>query len=300
MIGSATLSSRSLFVAVWLAAFSALAATPLATAKQALAAGKPEEVLFALDGKSLTGADQLEAAQLLAQAARKSLESKDPLFAVQLAQRSLLRDAKNEEALEVGARAFLLEQQFTPAEQYADRWMAAQPQAAAPRILRAEIAEQEGEWDHALALTDPLTKQKLSGPAQHQVEALRLRAQGELQDRAQGMSTLRSLDARFKEALAQAEEAERNGAFHPMARATGVVVYGTSWCGFCKKAREYFTAKHVPFEDKDVEKDPSAAKELAQKEAAQHVHSNGVPIIDVHGQLVMGFDKPKLDQLLGL
>ena len=105
---------RTLLVLVFLAgaagvASPAVAASPLTEAKRQLTARKPEEVLFALDGKTFTGAEQHEAAQLLAQAARMSLAAKDPLFALQLAQRSLGRDAKNVEALEVGARAFLTE-----------------------------------------------------------------------------------------------------------------------------------------------------------------------------------------------
>src|SRR5262249_36911200 len=44
-----------------------------------------------------------------------------------------------------------------------------------------------------------------------------------------------------------------------------VTVYGTSWCGACRSARQYLTEHKIPFADKDIERDPAAARELADK-----------------------------------
>jgi glutaredoxin len=76
-----------------------------------------------------------------------------------------------------------------------------------------------------------------------------------------------------------------------------VIVYGTSWCGYCKKARAWLTKKGIPFEDKDVEKDEGAARELAVKAQAQHVRPTGVPVIDMRGKLVLGFDEATLEAM---
>ncbi len=78
-----------------------------------------------------------------------------------------------------------------------------------------------------------------------------------------------------------------------------VIVYGTSWCGACRAARQYLTARKIPFADKDVEKDASAARELAEKAARLGVPSDRVPILDVRGRLLIGFDKARLEALLG-
>lgn len=289
----------AILAALLLLTASALAASPLAEAKRSLDAGKLDEVLFTLDGKTLSGAEQLQAAALLAHAARKSIEAKDPLFAIQLSERALRRDPKNPLALETGARAFLHEKQFTPAEKLADRWIAADP-APAARLFRAEIALEEGEWDHALALTEPLAQKHLSPDDRRRRDAVQLKAHAALSEREQGLSRLHSMDLALKVALAQAAELERQGALAPVKKTRGVVIYGTSWCGYCKKARAYLADHHVDFEDKDVEKDPEAARELAQKQAAHHVHYGGVPIIDVRGELVRGFNQKRLAQLLGL
>lgn len=74
-----------------------------------------------------------------------------------------------------------------------------------------------------------------------------------------------------------------------------VIIYSTSWCGFCKMAKQYFDSKHVAYEDKNVEQDAEAYKELMSK-----VNGNfqGVPVIDIKGQIVLGFDRPKIDAAL--
>jgi arsenate reductase-like glutaredoxin family protein len=78
-----------------------------------------------------------------------------------------------------------------------------------------------------------------------------------------------------------------------------VTLYGTSWCGVCKSARAYLREHHIPFADKDVEKDGAAARELAQKAARLGVRADRVPILDVRGRLLIGFDKDRLQAMLG-
>jgi len=53
-----------------------------------------------------------------------------------------------------------------------------------------------------------------------------------------------------------------------------VVLYSTSWCPHCKEAKEYFTAKNIPFINKDVELDDKAMEELTGKYKSQ-----GVPVV---------------------
>jgi glutaredoxin len=78
-----------------------------------------------------------------------------------------------------------------------------------------------------------------------------------------------------------------------------VTIYGTSWCGACRAAREYLTQRRVPFADKDVERDPAAARELSDKATKLGIPTDRVPIIDVRGRLLQGFDRARIDALLG-
>lgn len=78
-----------------------------------------------------------------------------------------------------------------------------------------------------------------------------------------------------------------------------VTLYGTPWCGACKAAKRYLASKHIPFAYKDIENDPAAAKELQAKAARMGVPTDRVPILDVRGRLLLGFDKARLDAMLG-
>jgi glutaredoxin len=79
-------------------------------------------------------------------------------------------------------------------------------------------------------------------------------------------------------------------------RSEQVIVYGTTWCGACKAARAHLTDKHIPFVEKDIEKEPAAAQELARKAKKSGLKLGGVPVIDVRGQLMMGYDPGSIDR----
>ena len=78
-----------------------------------------------------------------------------------------------------------------------------------------------------------------------------------------------------------------------------VTIYGTSWCGACRTARAYFAERKIPFADKDVEQDPAAARELGEKAAKMGIPTDRVPILDVRGRLLLGFDRARVEALLG-
>lgn len=77
-----------------------------------------------------------------------------------------------------------------------------------------------------------------------------------------------------------------------------VTLYSTSWCGVCRQAREFLKGRGVPFLERDLEKDPGAESELQARAAAAGLRPQGVPVIDVAGELMMGFDARALEALL--
>jgi glutaredoxin len=87
--------------------------------------------------------------------------------------------------------------------------------------------------------------------------------------------------AELESTLAQAEAARP--------KQQPVIMYSASWCGVCTKARKRLTAEGVAFVEKDIEKDPAAARELSGKARAAGVSANGVPVFDVGGRLFSGF-----------
>lgn len=74
-----------------------------------------------------------------------------------------------------------------------------------------------------------------------------------------------------------------------------VIVFSTPTCSYCRKAKQYFRSKQIPFRDVDVSRDQSAARDMVRRSGQQ-----GVPQIDIGGKLIVGFDRPKIDKLLGL
>ncbi len=73
-----------------------------------------------------------------------------------------------------------------------------------------------------------------------------------------------------------------------------IVLYSTSWCGYCKKARAWMTGAGVPFVEKDIEKDAAAGAEYRSKSNGY----TGVPLIDVNGTAVRGFDQRRIEGLI--
>jgi len=74
-----------------------------------------------------------------------------------------------------------------------------------------------------------------------------------------------------------------------------VIVYSTPVCPYCHMAKDYFKANGVEFVDKNVATDLEARKEMFDKS-----HQMGVPVIDVHGTIIVGFDRSELKKLLNL
>jgi glutaredoxin len=78
-----------------------------------------------------------------------------------------------------------------------------------------------------------------------------------------------------------------------------VVMYSTNHCPVCKKARRWLLDQQIPYIEKDINKDRTAASELAEKGAAQGVPTNGVPVFEIGGRLIPGFDPGTIRRLLG-
>jgi len=72
-----------------------------------------------------------------------------------------------------------------------------------------------------------------------------------------------------------------------------VIVYSTPTCPYCQQVKEYFKEKGVEYEDIDVGADQAKAKEMVEKSGQM-----GVPVIDIDGIILLGFDKTKIDEAL--
>ena len=74
-----------------------------------------------------------------------------------------------------------------------------------------------------------------------------------------------------------------------------VKIYTTPSCVYCKMTKEFFKQNNIQYEELDVAKDINARGEMIQKSGQM-----GVPVIEVNGEIIVGFDQPKLKKALGL
>lgn len=70
-----------------------------------------------------------------------------------------------------------------------------------------------------------------------------------------------------------------------------VIIYSTSWCAFCHTEAQWLDHLGVPYVKKDIEADKEAYEELMSKNGGSY---SGVPVTDVAGTMILGFDRPKL------
>jgi len=71
-----------------------------------------------------------------------------------------------------------------------------------------------------------------------------------------------------------------------------VILFTTPSCTYCRRAKKYLRA---PFKDVDVSRDQAAARDMVRRSGQQ-----GVPVIDIGGKIIVGFDQPRIDRMLGL
>ncbi len=74
-----------------------------------------------------------------------------------------------------------------------------------------------------------------------------------------------------------------------------VIIFTTPTCRFCNAAKRYFREKKIKFTDVDVSRDMRAARDM-QRRTGQ----TGVPVILINNRPIVGFDKPKINKLLGI
>jgi len=74
-----------------------------------------------------------------------------------------------------------------------------------------------------------------------------------------------------------------------------IKVYSTPTCPFCIRAKQFLKENNIAFEDIDVSSNPQAVEEMIKVSGQM-----GVPVLDIDGEIIVGFDKERISQALGL
>jgi glutaredoxin-like YruB-family protein len=72
-----------------------------------------------------------------------------------------------------------------------------------------------------------------------------------------------------------------------------VTIYSADWCAFCHAAKDYFNKLGVKYDEKNVEQDPQALVDAVNKSGQR-----GIPVIDIDGKIIVGFNRPAIDAAL--
>ena len=74
-----------------------------------------------------------------------------------------------------------------------------------------------------------------------------------------------------------------------------IKIYSTPACTYCKMAKEFLTSQNVPFEDIDVSVDAAAREDMVEKSGQL-----GVPVFDIDGQIMVGYNQQLLSKVVGI
>jgi glutaredoxin-like YruB-family protein len=91
------------------------------------------------------------------------------------------------------------------------------------------------------------------------------------------------------------EAAEEQAKEAPDTEGKKVKVYSTPTCPWCHKLKEFLQENNIEFEDINVAEDQEAAKSMVDKTGQM-----GVPVSEIDGEFIIGFDEPKLKEKLNL
>ncbi len=72
-----------------------------------------------------------------------------------------------------------------------------------------------------------------------------------------------------------------------------ITIYSADWCGFCHAAKAYLDKAGITYTEKNIETDPANAEESIKKSGQA-----GIPVIDIAGDIIVGFDRPNIDSTL--
>lgn len=85
-----------------------------------------------------------------------------------------------------------------------------------------------------------------------------------------------------------------------MASAKNITIYSTATCGFCKMLKSYLSSKDVTYDVKMADEDQDIAKELYEKSGQLGVPFTVIEMEDGSEEKILGFDRSKVDSVLGL
>ncbi len=233
---------------------------------------------------------------------------KDISYSSMFCERGLMLDEHYQPLMRLQIRNYLHVSMklFGGAEELAVKLVEIAPSNQENQFLRGRVAYEQGEWDVAADWLKKAAKvgrtenSKLTKEAWHLLDL----AKGHMEELKSSLSMTSELEAMLKRAKVKnreqlmksppPDEKER-----PAALAGGkIVLYMTSWCGYCRKTKALLEKLKVPFEQKDIEKDQNALMEMMRAAEQAGVEVTGVPVTRIGSKLVVGYNPQRIEELV--
>jgi arsenate reductase-like glutaredoxin family protein len=77
-----------------------------------------------------------------------------------------------------------------------------------------------------------------------------------------------------------------------------VSVYGATWCRYTRAALDWFEARNIPARLRNVETEPEAWDEMAERAQRAGISTRGIPVLDVRGRILVGFHPEDIERAL--
>lgn len=74
-----------------------------------------------------------------------------------------------------------------------------------------------------------------------------------------------------------------------------IIIYSAPWCVYCKMVKQYLDEKKIEYTEFDVSADDKAKDEMIEKSGQL-----GIPVVDIDGKIIIGFDKPAINAVLNI
>jgi len=284
----------------------------LEKARELLVAKKFEDLLEIFEPgqvPSLTAPERSLLADMFYAAARSLRERrKDVSFSSLFCERGLMLDGNHQPLLRLQVRNYLHPEMklFGGAEELCERLVKIDPRDQRNQFLRGKTAFDQGEWDVAVdwlkkaARVGRTEKSSLTRKAWHLLDL----AKGHVQELKAALSMTRELEIMLKRAKIKSRDLAMKQVATDKQPATrklaggDIILYMTSWCGYCRKTRTLLKQLNVPFKQKDIEKDKQALMEMMRFAQSAGVEVTGVPVIKIGNQLVVGFNEKRITDLV--
>ncbi len=72
-----------------------------------------------------------------------------------------------------------------------------------------------------------------------------------------------------------------------------VTIYSATWCAYCHAAKDYLDKMGVKYIERDIDAEPAAGIEAVNKSGQR-----GIPVLDINGEIIVGFDRLRIDAAL--